>query len=147
MRWPVLEPNHSSAANQHSRRGHETTDVRPSYIGVFALALILMIALVLVVLHWTMRRLEAVAERADPVASPLAGDQAPPEPRLQADTVAELASVRREEDQRLMSYGWIDRQARIVRLPIERAIDILVERGLPEPKGPVELPREKERTP
>jgi DNA-binding GntR family transcriptional regulator len=31
----------------------------------------------------------------------------------------------------LHSYGWVDRDAGIVRIPIERAIEILAERGLP----------------
>jgi hypothetical protein len=121
--------------------------VRPAYIGLFALGLVLMIVLVLLVLNWTMRRFEAVAERADPVASPVAGDQTPPEPRLQADPAADLARLRREEDQQLSSYGWANRKEGKVRLPIDRAIDILAERGLPEPKGLVELPKREERAP
>jgi hypothetical protein len=32
---------------------------------------------------------------------------------------------------RLVGYGWVDREAGIVRLPIERAMELLLERGLP----------------
>jgi hypothetical protein len=39
--------------------------------------------------------------------------------------------MRQDEDQILGSYGWIDRQKGIVRLPIARAIDLLSQRGLP----------------
>jgi len=46
----------------------------------------------------------------------------------------------------------VNRKEGKVRLPIGRAIDILAERGFPEPKGPVDLPKEqppkgKERVP
>jgi hypothetical protein len=143
----VADPIHSSASAPHERRGHERTDVRPASIGLFAVGLVIMIVLVLLVLDWSMRHFEAAAERADPVASPVAGDQTPPEPRLQTDPAADLARLRRKEDQRLTSYAWADRQKGTVRLPIDRAIDILATRGLPEPKGPVELPERKERAP
>jgi hypothetical protein len=40
--------------------------------------------------------------------------------------------MRADEDQILGSYGWIDRERGIVRLPIDRAIALLAEKGLPE---------------
>jgi hypothetical protein len=122
----------------HSRAGHETSDASPFYVGLFSLGLVLMIALVLPLLGWIFWRLEAAAVRKDPAQSPLAGNQVPPEPRLQTEPAADLASVRHEEDKRLSSYGWIDPQQHVVRVPIERAIQILAEHGLPEPAGPVE---------
>ncbi len=146
-RWPVAEPILPDTSERHERHRHEIADANPAYIGLFALGLVLMIGVVLFVLNWTMRRFEALAERSDPLASPVAGDQTPPDPRLQFDPAADLARLRREEDQRLSSFGWANRKEGRAYLPIHRAIEILAERGLPEPKGPVELPRQKERAP
>jgi hypothetical protein len=117
--------------------------VRPASIGLFGLSLAIMIGLVLLALDWTMRRFESAAERADAPPSPVAGEQMTPEPRLQADPAADLARLRREDLLRLSSYGWADREKGKVRLPIDRAIELLAERGFPEPKGPVELPKEQ----
>ena len=36
-----------------------------------------------------------------------------------------------KEERTLYSYGWVDERAGIVRIPIERAMDLLVQRGLP----------------
>jgi len=130
----MSDPNQSSP--EQNGAGHETTDVSASYIGLFALALVVMIAIILPLLRWMFWRLEAGAERADKVPSPLAADQEPPAPRLQDDPSADLASLRAEEAARLATYGWIDRDKRQVRVPVERAIDILAERGIPEPEGP-----------
>ena len=80
-------------------------------------------------------RFEAIVKRSDPVVSPVAGSQIPPEPRLQAQPSAELIQLRHEEDETLRSYKWIDQQQGVVQIPIERAIDLLSERGLPEPKA------------
>jgi hypothetical protein len=130
-----------------SRHAHETTDVSPLYVGLFAAALVLMIALVLPFLHWVFWRFEAIAERSDPAQSPLAGDQTPPAPQLQADPETDLVKMRSEENQALSSYGWIDRSQRVIRVPIDRAIDILAKRGFPEPEGPPKPPAKEESTP
>lgn len=57
----------------------------------------------------------------------------PPAPKLQNNVavVEDIHSVRRREYQMINSYGWIDSQKGIVRIPIERAIDITLSRGLP----------------
>jgi hypothetical protein len=70
--------------------------------------------------------------RSRPTPSPLSyGVEPPPEPRLLTKPGADLAAMRAEEDQILNSYGWIDRERGIVRLPIGRAITLLAQKGLP----------------
>jgi len=141
------DPARLPSPDPRQRAGHETTDVSPYYVGLFALGLTLMIAIVLPLLGWIFWRFEAAARRADPPQSPLARDETSPPPVLQDDPATDLALFRREEEQRLSSYGWIDPQQRIVRVPIERAIEILSERGLPEPEGPLEPVQPRESTP
>lgn len=53
----------------------------------------------------------------------------PPGPMLEIDPERNLATFRQREDAQLHSYGWIDRQAGIVHIPIERAMDLLAEDG------------------
>ncbi len=48
----------------------------------------------------------------------------PPEPRLQVDPAAELEALRRREREILTSYAWVDRRHKIVRIPIERAMEL-----------------------
>lgn len=50
---------------------------------------------------------------------------------LQRDPAAELAQVLEEQRARLGSYGWIDPEKRILHIPVERAVELLLERGLP----------------
>jgi hypothetical protein len=57
--------------------------------------------------------------------------QPPPEPRLQESPGIDLQRLRAEEERILTTYGWVDREAGIVRIPIENAIDLLAETGLP----------------
>lgn len=111
--------------------GHELRDVRfGSVYGAAAGVGILVV--VSFALMWGMLQLLVWREDVmSPPASPLAASYArrePPEPRLQIDPVGDLAALRAREAARLSSYGWVDRQAGVVHIPIERAMELLVAR-------------------
>ena len=44
---------------------------------------------------------------------------------------SEINAFRLQEAQTLHSYGWVDQQAGVVRIPIDRAMELLAQRGLP----------------
>jgi hypothetical protein len=52
-------------------------------------------------------------------------------PQLQLVPAEELKQFHAREEIELNTYGWIDRTAGVVRLPIDRAMDLVLERGLP----------------
>lgn len=54
-----------------------------------------------------------------------------PAPQLEIDERTQLNKVRLEEENRLNTYDYIDQNAGTVRIPIDRAMDLLVQRGLP----------------
>ena len=70
------------------------------------------------------------AARSGP-ASPLESyaPQEPPAPRLQESPRRDLATLRAREDTLLDTYGWIDRSAGRVRIPVDRAMALLAEDG------------------
>ena len=63
-----------------------------------------------------------------------------PPPQLQGNPAADLAIMRAREEAVLHSYGWVDRKAGVIRIPIERAIELTAERGLPARKSPPAAP-------
>ena len=54
-----------------------------------------------------------------------------PNPKLEEDERGQLNDIRVKEERTLYSYGWVDEKAGTVRIPIERAMDLIVQRGLP----------------
>jgi hypothetical protein len=54
-----------------------------------------------------------------------------PEPRLEVNERTELRGVILSQEQRLNSYGWVDEKSGIVHIPIERAMQMIAQRGLP----------------
>ena len=54
-----------------------------------------------------------------------------PEPRLEDNERTEINDTRYAEDERLNSAGWVDEKAGVVHIPIERAMELIAQRGLP----------------
>jgi len=54
-----------------------------------------------------------------------------PQPRLQTDDTRDMQMLRQQEDAQLGYYVWLDPSQGRVAIPIDRAIDVIAERGLP----------------
>ena len=113
---------------------HEEKDVNVWAVGKFAIALVLICIAALFLLFGLFRYFQAREAALQP--PPRGGvnvdaRRLPPSPRLQDAPILDLKQMRDAEDQILGSYGWVDRQGGIVRIPIDRAIDLLAQRGLP----------------
>ncbi len=125
----------SDSHSDSSAVQHEESDVNVGGILGFAAAL-LVVAIVIHVAMWGLfRYFEASAAHEQPQPTyPLATRQEqrlPPEPRLQINPKQDLADLRAAEEETLTTYGWVDRNAGVVRIPIEEAMKLTLQRGLP----------------
>ena len=101
-----------------------------------------------VIIHYALTGMYSVLDvyekKHQPPLSPLAQPAEPqkkqllsetrmkfPEPRLEVNERTELQGVILSQEQRLNSYGWVDEKAGTVHIPIERAMQLLAQRGLP----------------
>ena len=124
----------TNRAYSGGRSGHEEdrVNIRGLWISAVALAVVCVLSGVLVL--WVFRYLDRRLVEAEPALAPLAvpSGQAPvPEPRLLTDEPANLAAFRAREAEKVETYGWVDRPGGIARIPVERAKDLILERGLP----------------
>ena len=60
-----------------------------------------------------------------------ANAQAFPEPRLEVSERSQLRDFVAKQDQTLATYDWVDKDKGVVRIPIDRAMALIAERGLP----------------
>jgi len=121
-----------------SGAGHERSDLGVKgavilILGIVAATALAMGAMRLVFNYFEAR--EAGEQAARTTLVPVEKNPLPPEPRLQATPVADLAEYRAQEERALRDYGWVDRKSGKVRIPVERAIDLVAERGLPAAKA------------
>ena len=122
--------HHTHAA----RAGHEKRDVNISGVVVFIIVLVVVGALIQGAVWVLYRHFDQTVARARVAEFPLAEDsmrRLPPEPRLQVDPREDMANLRRSEDDVLNSYAWVDRNAGVVRIPIDQAMKLIAERGMP----------------
>jgi hypothetical protein len=107
---------------------HEKTDMDPRWVLYFAITLVIAAVLIHAGLWWMFHRFEE--EQARREARPILVDVpvANPGPQLQINPQADLQDLRRQEDQILSTYGWIDRDKGLVRIPIDRAMQLFIER-------------------
>ena len=115
----------------HPAGGHETSDVDVRGLAYFGGGLFLVLVLTILSMRWVFFHF-AKSQPLGPPPTPFENARTlPPAPRLQVEPRLELDHYRQEQQQMLNSYGWVDRPNGIVRIPIDRAIALLLERGLP----------------
>lgn len=112
--------------NNHQRGGFEQSDVNAWAVAKFGVGLVVVCLVSLVLLFGLFQYFQSTEGGKAESAVKM-----PPEPRLETTPSLDLKAVRTQEDQILNSYGWVDRQKGVVRVPIDRAIDLLSQRGLP----------------
>src|SRR5262249_36601112 len=77
-----------------------------------------------------------VGTREPAQAGPEAASKIFPEPRLQVDYFADMDKVRTDWDAHLNTYGWLDKNAGVVHIPIERAMQLALQKGFPVRNAP-----------
>ena len=115
--------------------GHELSDLKPGYIALFGIALTAVIVAAAVITSLLIHFKAAEHSRQETPVPRLAQErEATPGPRLQVDANKDLRQMRAGEEAVLNSYGWVDKDAGIVKIPVDRAMEILAKKGLPARK-------------
>lgn len=160
--------HHAHHGSSHGDDGagplnHETTDISLDGVGKLTIGFVIIITVISAVMYGTYRMLDRRARAADTsiaqidaargatdIASAPLMDPAnslehkgrqPAGPKMLTSEPTWLAGIRATTTQAQATYGWVDKDAGVVRLPIERAKALLLERGLPAtaaPAAPVE---------
>ena len=135
MEGPVNYPNEPES---NPTVAHEETDADTRAITQFGIALALVLVLSQLGLWWLFNSFTRRESKLSPPVSVLVRAQAPtepPEPKLQANPQSDMRMMREKEDTVLNHYGWVDPNHGVVRIPVDRALDLVAERGLPQFKA------------
>lgn len=119
----------------HSPVGHETRDAGVRPIILTGAGLAVMIAISAFIVYGTFRYLgthPATGARTNPMS--VGGSQIPPGPRIEEHPAITIRQLHAQEDRTLSTYGWTDKKAGVVRIPIDRAMELQLERGFPARK-------------
>jgi hypothetical protein len=113
---------------------HEPGDVNALALTKFGLS---MAALIVIFMFGLWGMFEYLKNRAAELGQPLSrsamvnAQKHPPDPQLQRFPAKDMREWRAAEDRALDQYAWLDPDKGIVQIPIDRAMDLIAERGLP----------------
>jgi hypothetical protein len=120
-----------AAGNPERGPGYETTDVSGRFAPGFAIAVIVGALLLLPGIWWMLSAMLARTQARQPEVSPLTArekDRLPAQPRLEGIEPSNVARERQAANDKILhSYGWVDEKQQIVRIPIDRAMQIAAE--------------------
>lgn len=119
---------------QPGAKGYEQRDARAGWILGIIGCLLITGLLVHFVLAGVMERMEKVPTPTDQWTGTRRLAEAVENksvPHLQLAPEEDLQHFRARENGELNTYAWIDRTAGVVRIPIDRAMEMLLQRGLP----------------
>lgn len=135
---PDETPDVSDIANVDV--SHEKSDVNVGTLFKFIIYLFISTVVILVSMKFMMDYFLAreIAQELPPASrvNPPGTRRLPPMPRLQGAPGSDLLPLdemkrfKKEQQSAINSYGWVDRNTGVVRIPIEEAKRLVLERGL-----------------
>jgi hypothetical protein len=138
-----MRPTHASTAPLECVAGHESPEVDLPRTILSAALIVATVIITCIVSRWVFfEHLQPIGERS---ATPINGEGLvlPPAPRLEG--IEMMSGPPPDGGQsaatnQLQSYGWVDRDKGLVRVPIERAMQLAIERNwLPSAAEPAKI--------
>lgn len=130
----MAEHRDPTLANPEVR--YEREDVGASWLVIGAVSIIVLAFIGVGLSAWILGTMETRRSEIIPTPLPLLQLRpTPPPPRLQPNILdqntaeEDMATLRAREAELLTTYGWVNREAGIVRIPIDQAIELLAEDG------------------
>lgn len=134
--------------NPTNHDGFEHEDLSSSGVFYFLAGLALLGIVIYLIVFGMYRFLDSYERAHQPPLSPMATPQTDtrtvtrentqtfPQPRLEENERMQLRPFIEDQDRKLATYDWVDQDKGTVRIPIDRAMELIVQRGLPvRPEG------------
>ena len=129
----ATKESHGANAPVDRGLGYEVRDANVSALLQFAFWMAVVLAVTMVGMKWTFDYFKR-AEPLGATSSPLVKEGArviPPAPLLQVHPHQELVDYCAAQQEAVNSYGWVSQESGVVHVPVDRAMDLVLARGLP----------------
>jgi hypothetical protein len=131
--------------NPHAENhgSYEREDLSATGVIYFMIGLAVVVVAIYFIVFGMYHFLDTYENAHQPAMSPMVSPEADtrtathentkvfPQPRLEENERSQLRQIIEDEDRKLATYNWVDKDKGVVQIPIDRAMDLLVQRGLP----------------
>jgi hypothetical protein len=124
---------HGAGAPVGRGEGYERRDVNVRGLFYFAFWMAVVLAVTMLGMKWTFdyfKRVQPLGATSSPLVRPGQRVVTPP-PLLQIKPHQELVDYCAAQQGAVNSYGWVNQESGVVRVPMDRAMDLVLSRGLP----------------
>jgi hypothetical protein len=122
---------------EHGAVRFEPTDINPRAVILTGLGVVAVTIAIAGLMHFVAAPLTRARQQegAQTQAAGAVPRELPPMPRLQSSDAAELKSYRDAQMGQLNHYNWIDRDKGVIGIPIQRAMELIEQRGISPQKA------------
>ncbi len=127
-----METSHRSApGGPGPGAGYEKRDANIPDLLKFGFWMAVVILVTLVSMRCTFNYMQRAETERVPAGAFERPRELPPSPRIQAAPRQELKDYCEVQERELNTYGWVDQRLRVVHIPIDQAMDLVLKNGLP----------------
>jgi hypothetical protein len=121
----------SDIPEESLRNRYEVRDANLPHLLIFGAIMAVTLIVVAVVVWALFHVLARMQAEEGPAQAAFQNVQTlPPQPRLQPDPAVDLEHLRADEESKAGQYGWVDKQQGRVRIPVDRAMDLAIDRHI-----------------
>jgi hypothetical protein len=121
---------HKKPNDDPVKRGHETSDADAKSVTISGVALSVGLMAFGILFCWGLyvmfKSYSPTPGKAPNTFARIDSTNLPPMPRLQADPEINLAPFVQDQESKLNSYGWVNKDSGIVHIPIESAMRLVI---------------------
>jgi hypothetical protein len=111
--------------------GYEVADANIRQVVIAGIGLAVATAIACFAMYFLFNLLKKSGGPAQAVNPMAPASTLPPEPRVEDKPWMQRQNLLPKEDRVLNTYGWTNKGAGLVRIPIDKAMDLIVQRGVP----------------
>jgi hypothetical protein len=115
----------------HAETLHEENTIQFTPVIIFVVVMVIVSVATFLTVKIIEHAFDTNWARSETPVSPLAQPQVPPAPRLQVSSGQDRIDLQAKERAELNSYRWVDEKNGVVGIPVEQAIKLLAQRGVP----------------
>ena len=124
---------HNNTHHAAGHPGYEVTDVHTPPIWKFLSYLFVITFTAIALMYGMFHLLKGYNEASDGVPTAMEQQRSlPVGTRLQVNEPQDLKTFRAKEQAAVTTYAWEDKSAKVVRIPVARAMELVAEKGLPK---------------